>query len=86
MNISSLIVHARPGSAAGLRARIAARRGVEVHAVSAEGKLVVTIESDDDRGLADMYESIERTEGVLSASMVFQQAETDPELEVTKCN
>lgn len=86
MNISSLIVHTRPGSIEGLRARLEAMRGVEVHAASAEGKLIVTIESDDDRGLADTYESIERTEGVLSASMVFQQAETDPELEVTKCN
>lgn len=86
MNISSLIVHARPGSADALRTRLEALDGVEVHAVSGNGKLIVTIESNDDRGTADTYESIGRTDGVLSVSMVFQQTENDPDKEVGKCN
>lgn len=86
MNISSLIVYAREGSVLGLRARLEAMNGVEVHAASADGKLIVTIESDDDRGLADTYEAIGRADGVLSAAMVFQQSENEPETEVSKCS
>lgn len=82
MNISSAIVHARPGAAEAVRSLLAATEGVEVHAVSDEGKLIVTIETENDRGMADAFESIGRLDGVLSASMVFHQTESDPDKEV----
>jgi nitrate reductase NapD len=82
VNISSAIVHARPGAAEAARARLSRIPGVEVHAISDEGKLIVTIETDDDRGMADTFESISRLDDVLSASMVFHQTESDPDKEV----
>jgi len=82
VNISSAIVHARPGAAEAVRALLAATAGVEVHAVSDEGKLIVTIETDGDRSMADAFESIGRLDGVLSASMVYHQTESDPDKEV----
>lgn len=84
MNISSVIVHARPGHAEEVRARLLEIDGVEVHAVSAEGKMVVTIETPTDGETTETFETISRTDDVLSVSMVFHQSESDPDKEI--CN
>lgn len=83
MNISSVIVHARPGTAAAVSARLAELGGVEVHGVSDEGRLVVTIETEDDRATTSIFQSIGSTDDVLSVSMVFHQTESDPDNEVS---
>lgn len=83
MNISSAIVHARPGSIDIVQSGLAQLAGVEIHAVSPEGKLIVTIESEDDSSNVATYESIARLDGVLSAAMVYHQTEAEPDLEVS---
>lgn len=83
MNISSVIVHARPGSAEAVKALLNGMDGIEVHGVSPEGKLIVTIETDDDQGTTGAFERISMAEGVLSASMVFHQVESDPEMDIS---
>ncbi|MBL8487516.1 MAG: chaperone NapD [Rhodocyclaceae bacterium] len=83
MNISSIVVHARPGSADAVRERLEGMPGIEVHAVSPEGKLVVTIETEGDGETVAAFEAINGMEGVLSASMVFHQNESDPDKEVS---
>lgn len=82
MNISSAIVHARPGHAEDVRDALASIAGVEIHAVSAEGKLIVTIESPGDRETADTFAAIGQMEHVMSASMVYNQTESEPEAEI----
>lgn len=82
MNISSAIVHARPGHAEVVRLALAAIAGVEVHAVSAEGKLIVTIESPGDRETADTFGAISQMDHVMSTSMVYHQTESEPEAPV----
>jgi nitrate reductase NapD len=82
VNISSAIVHARPGHAAEVQRALAAVAGVEVHAVSDEGKLIITIESPGDRETADTFEAISRMDHVMSTSMVYHQTESDPETEI----
>jgi len=82
LNISSAIVHARPGTATEVRARLAAVAGVEVHAVSDEGKMIVTIESGDDAATIATFETISTLAGVLSASMVYHQVESNPEVPI----
>jgi nitrate reductase NapD len=47
MNISSAIVHIVPARLDEACAALAAMPGVEIHARSPEGKVVVTIEDDD---------------------------------------
>lgn len=79
MNISSAIVHARPGAAEAVRAGLGALAGVEIHAVSNEGKLIVTIEADGDRDTTATFESIGQIADVLSVAMVYHQTESDPE-------
>lgn len=83
MNISSAIVHAHPGDVAVVQAGLAALAGVEVHAVSPEGKLIVTIESEDDGGNVATYEEIGRLRGVMSTAMVYHQTESEPDKEVS---
>lgn len=84
MNISSVVVHPRPGHAEKVRALLEEMEGVEVHAVSPEGKMIVTIETSTDGEVADKFESISKTDDVLSVSMIFHQSESDPDKEI--CN
>ena len=83
MNISSAIVHASPGALSIVEAGLAALAGVEVHAISPEGKLIVTIETDDDGSNVATYEHLGRLDGVLSAAMVYHQTEAEPDVEVS---
>jgi hypothetical protein len=48
VNISGLIVYAQPAAFQALRARLAEIPGVEVHATTAEGRMVVTVERPTD--------------------------------------
>lgn len=82
MNISSVIVHARPGSAEAVKSRLAEVEGVEVHAASDEGKIIITIEAENDDGMVTTFEHVNKLDDVMSASMVFHQIESDPDKEV----
>ena len=82
MNISSAIVHAHAANAAAVEARLTALTGVEVHGISPEGKIIVTIESDDEYSTVDTYTRIGQLEGVLATAMVFNQSESEPEKEI----
>lgn len=83
MNISSAIVHAHPGAVAIVEAGLATLDGVEVHAISPEGKLIVTIETADDASNVATYDRIGQLQGVMSAAMVYHQTESEPEMEVS---
>lgn len=83
MNISSIVVIPHPDHVTAVQEALRNIDGVEVHGVSPEGKMVVTIETADDRATTDTFELISRLDGVLSASMVFHQLETDPETEIS---
>lgn len=82
MNISSAIIHARPGAVALVQAGLATLPGVEVHGISPEGKMIVTIETEDDDGNVAAYELIGRLDGVMSAAMVYHQTESEPDKEI----
>lgn len=83
MNISSVIVIPHPERIEAVRSQLAKIAGVEVAAVSPEGKIIVTIETEGDRETIQMYESISLMDGVMSASMVYHQTENEPEVEIS---
>lgn len=83
MNISSIIVHPGPGQAEAVSARLAEVAGVEIHAVAEDGRMIVTVETDSDGAMVDAFDAISKTEGVLSASMVYHQTESDPDVEIS---
>lgn len=79
MNISSVIVIPHPERIEAVRQSLQTLEGVELHAVSPEGKMIVTLETDGDRETTGLYEQISLLDGVMSASMVYHQKESDPE-------
>lgn len=82
MNVSSVIVHTRDGQSAAVQALLQQQAGVEIHAASPEGKLIVTIETESDRETIAAYERLGQTGGVLSAAMVYHQFESEPDQEI----
>jgi len=83
MNISSVIVIPNPARVEATIAGLGALDGVEVAAVSPEGKIIVTIEARNEREMIHTYESISLMDGVLSASMAYHQKEDEPEAEIS---
>jgi nitrate reductase NapD len=79
MNISGIVVHASPDKIDKVRTQLEKIPGVEVHAASAEGKMVVTIEKPGNRETADIFEEIGRIPGILSTAMVYHHFEPDTE-------
>lgn len=54
--------------------------GLEIHAVSNDGKMVITVESDNYKDTGRHISTLQKVKGVLSASMIYQHTE---ELEAT---
>lgn len=75
LHIASLVVHAAPRRCDGIAEAIAALPGAQVHAVSASGKLVVTLEADTADTMARCVARIQQIDGVLSAALVYQCAD-----------
>ena len=82
MNISSVIVFARPDASDGVRARLHALDGVQVHASTPDGRHIVTMETADTGAATQTFEAIEHTQDVLSVALVYQHTESDPEKEI----
>lgn len=79
MNISGIVVYASLDSIDKVRIHLRKIPGVEIHADSADGKMIVTIEKAGDRETTDVFDSITRTPGVLSTAMVYHHFEPDTE-------
>ena len=77
-HIASVIVRVRPEQAADVAARIAATPGLEVHA-AAEGKIIVVIEAESERELADCMDGLRQAPDVMFVSLVYHQVDREPE-------
>ena len=71
-NICGVMIHATADKRLQVEDVLSQSQGVEVHANSDEGKLVVTVESEDNRYVADTILGFKDIDGVLSASMIYQ--------------
>lgn len=78
MSISGIVIHVQPDTALAMCERITAIDGVEVHAVTDEGRLVVTVDQPDDRKAADTFSDLQSMEGILNTSLVYNYFEQDP--------
>lgn len=61
-----------------MRDSLAATPGVQVHAETPDGRLVVTVEDAGQGDPADTIIELHRLDGVLSAVMVYHYFEPDP--------
>ena len=76
LHIASLVVHSTPRRLKPVAEAIAALPGGLVHASSANGKLIVTLEAPTSESMTAMVTSIQHIDGVLSAALVYQCADS----------
>lgn len=76
MNISGLLIHAQPQRAENVSARLEQLPGVEVHAVTADGQLVVTLEGNGEQEMAQTFDRLKAISGVNAATLVYHHSET----------
>lgn len=74
MNIAGVVVHARPEKLAGVETQLLTLPGVEVHATTDDGRMVVTVEDEAPR-LADTVMGLQDVDGVLSTSLIYHHFE-----------
>lgn len=76
-NVCGVLVHTRPGNVEEVKDRLAALPGVEVHAATEEGRVVVTVEDIPERLAIETISDIFQTEGVINASLVYQYTDDE---------
>lgn len=84
MNISSFVVDVRPAALPAVLAALGAIPGVQVHAATPAGKLVVTLETETDAATTDAVARLGALDGVMSVALAYHQIEDEPDLEVRK--
>lgn len=72
INVCGVLVFARPERIKTVRKKLEKEDGVEVHAVTENGRLVVTVEKDDQQQTGELLNRIQTLDHVISASMVYQ--------------
>ena len=77
MNISSAILHVVPARLAEAREDLLKLPGLEIHAESPEGKMVVVLEDDDLESAANKYVALHGMPGVASVAMVYQYSDDE---------
>ncbi len=75
MTICSLVVYAKPEKAPVVEGAIAALDGVDVHAATNEGKLVVLLDHPDRTYCSETIMDLNNIDGVLSTSLVYEYYE-----------
>ena len=75
VHISSMVVHASPDGLQSVKHKIEALPGVEIHGESANGKLVVVLESEHESHITDTIDEIRSLDHVLNTVLVYHQIE-----------
>ncbi len=77
MSISGLVIHTLPDKTHAVRDAIAVMAGVEVHATTEDGRLVVTVDQPDAKKATDALVALNGLDGVLNAALVYNFFEQD---------
>jgi nitrate reductase NapD len=77
VSIAGVLVHARPDRIDAVQTQLTQIPGVEIHAVTPEGKLVVTVDESEERTTGESVMRLYDVDGVLSASMIYHHFEND---------
>lgn len=73
--ICGVLIHAVPGTAPDLVTELGQIPGTEVHHQTEDGRLIVTVESDDRKRAGDVLIQIQSLSGVAAASLVYNHFE-----------
>ena len=75
-SVAGVVVHAKPENRDNVAERLTQLKGVEVHVINTNGKLVVTVEEEPgERFIIDRITEINNTQGVINTALVFSQTE-----------
>ena len=80
-HVAGVVVQTVPGRAGEIASFLGSIADAQVHASSPLGKLVVTLEAPTNRAIAAHLDSIQKTEGVLAATLVYQRHESAADLD-----
>jgi nitrate reductase NapD len=78
MSISGVVVHVQPSSVDAMIERVTALEGVEVHAATEDGRLVMTVDRPNDGDAAEAFGELQGMDGVLSISLVYNYFDQHP--------
>ena len=76
-DIASAVVHAIPGQRDAVHAQLQNLPGVEIHAETADGRFIVTVEDTGTARASDTVIQLHRLEGVIAAAMIYQHSATE---------
>jgi nitrate reductase NapD len=77
ISIAGVLLHAVPDRAGEVRAQLEQLPGVEIHAVTPEGKMVVTVDESGERMSGENVMRLYEIDGVLSAAIIYHQYENN---------
>lgn len=76
-NICGVLVHARPTHVPAVCARVKALPGLEVHAITGDGRVVTVIEDVPGHPAMDTLAALHDLDGVVSVSLVYHHFGTE---------
>ena len=71
MDICSVLLYAHPNRLAKVRLSLEALKGVEVHGVEGDGRMIATVEGDDPGSFAETVLGLRDIDGVIDANLVY---------------
>jgi len=74
IHIAGIVVYAQPAQFDSIKSCIAEVPGADIHA-GAEGKLIVTLETENTKRSLDYMDAIRALPGVIDVVLVYQHAE-----------
>jgi len=77
MSISSLVIQTRPENVDAVHSALILMEGVEIHATTDSGRLVVTVDQPDNAKAADTFSKFTELDGVLNTSLIYNYFEND---------
>lgn len=76
VHIAGVVVFTLPDASDRIKSRISSLPAAEVHATSADGKLIITLETDGTKRTIAYMDAIRALPGVLEVALVYQHAES----------
>ena len=75
LHVSGVLVRSRPELMHQTQERLENMPGVEIYTTTPDGHIVTVVERDSDAALTDVFQHIQNTTGVLSASLVYHYSD-----------
>lgn len=81
VHIAGIVIFALPEHITATKVNITSLPAAEIHAISTDGKLIVTLEAESTRHILDLMDTIRALPGVVDVALVYQHAEPSADLE-----